>query len=217
MRLTRVRLARLIAAVLLLALTAVLWLFVLQPRQAAIEVTRSDIADAELMQQALIKRDTELRSLLSQAPTVAQEAQDLFAALPRTAQLPELLDQITAAAIDAGIPASDISVINTSIPAPIADIDPETAASASELGVDLGAINIDLSVTGSETEFLTFLENLTTLERAFLVQSTSVSTTRDGGAEQSMTVSGRLFVLQSSLPDLVAAVEELVTRTTQGQ
>jgi len=215
MNLSRVRLARLIVIVFLISIAAVAWLFVLQPRQASIESTRVDIEDAQLMQQTLIKRNAELRALLEVAPGVAEEAQAIFAALPNTAQLPELLDQITAAAINAGIPASDISVINTSIPAPISESDPQAAAAADELGVDLGIITIDLSVSGSDEEFLAFLENLTALDRAFLVESTTISAARDGSTEQTMSVSGRLFVLQSSLPDLVATVEDIVAQATQ--
>jgi len=215
MNLSRVRLARLIVIVLLISIAAVAWLFVLQPRQASIESTRVDIEDAQLMQQTLIKRNAELRALLEVAPGVAEEAQAIFAALPNTAQLPELLDQITAAAINAGIPASDISVINTSIPAPISESDPQAAAAADELGVDLGIITIDLSVSGSDEEFLALLENLTALDRAFLVESTTISAARDGSTEQTMSVSGRLFVLQSSLPDLVATVEDIVAQATQ--
>ena len=215
MNLSRVRLARLIVIVSLISIAAVAWLFVLQPRQASIESTRVDIEDAQLMQQTLIKRNAELRALLEVAPGVAEEAQAIFAALPNTAQLPELLDQITAAAINAGIPASDISVINTSIPAPISESDPQAAAAADELGVDLGIITIDLSVSGSDEEFLAFLENLTALDRAFLVESTTISAARDGSTEQTMSVSGRLFVLQSSLPDLVATVEDIVAQATQ--
>jgi len=215
MNLSRVRLARLIVIVFLISIAAVAWLFVLQPRQASIESTRVDIEDAQLMQQTLIKRNAELRALLEVAPGVAEEAQAIFAALPNTAQLPELLDQITAAAINAGIPASDISVINTSIPAPISESDPQAAAAADELGVDLGIISIDLSVSGSDEEFLAFLENLTALDRAFLVESTTISAARDGSTEQTMSVSGRLFVLQSSLPDLVATVEDIVAQATQ--
>jgi len=215
MNLSRVRLARLIVIVVLISIAAVAWLFVLQPRQASIESTRVDIEDAQLMQQTLIKRNAELRALLEVAPGVAEEAQAIFAALPNTAQLPELLDQITAAAINAGIPASDISVINTSIPAPISESDPQAAAAADELGVDLGIITIDLSVSGSDEEFLAFLENLTALDRAFLVESTTISAARDGSTEQTMSVSGRLFVLQSSLPDLVATVEDIVAQATQ--
>jgi Tfp pilus assembly protein PilO len=199
----------------LISIAAIAWLFVLQPRQASIESTRVDIEDAQLMQQTLIKRSAELRALLEVAPGVAEEAQAIFAALPNTAQLPELLDQITAAAINAGIPASDISVINTSIPAPISESDPQAAAAADELGVDLGIITIDLSVSGSDEEFLAFLENLTALDRAFLVESTTISAARDGSTEQTMSVSGRLFVLQSSLPDLVATVEDIVAQATQ--
>jgi len=215
MNLSRVRLARLIVIVVLISIAAVAWLFVLQPRQASIESTRVDIEDAQLMQQTLIKRNAELRALLEVAPGVAEEAQAIFAALPNTAQLPELLDQITAAAINAGIPASDISVINTSIPAPISESDPQAAAAADELGVDLGIISIDLSVSGSDEEFLAFLANLTALDRAFLVESTTISAARDGSTEQTMSVSGRLFVLQSSLPDLVATVEDIVAQATQ--
>ena len=119
------------------------------------------------------------------------------------------------AAINAGIPASDISVINTSIPTPISEADPRTAALAEELGVDLAVIDIDLSVTGNDDEFLGFLTNLTSLERAFLVQSTSLATSRDNTGNQTLSIAGRLFVLQSSLPDLVATVDELLAEAEQ--
>ena len=210
MNLNRVRLTRLISAVLLLALIAVLWLFVLQPRQNDIAQTESDLFAAQGQQTALVTRTAQLRQLLQQAPEIAADAQALFEAVPQTAELPAILDQITRAATDAGINAENISVINTSIPVPIAEADPAAAQAAEELGVALGSIAVDVSVTGSADELLEFQRNLENLERALIIESVSMSASQDDVAERTMSIAGRLFILRSKLPDLVERVDQLV-------
>lgn len=210
MNLTRVRLTRLISAVVLIALVAALWLFLLQPRQSDIARADSDLLAARDQQTALVARSAELRQLLDQAPDIAASAQALFEAVPQTAELPALLGQITTAATEAGIAAEDVSVINTSIPVPIADADPAAAQAAEELGVSLGSIAIDVSVSGSPDELLSFQSNLENLERALVIESVSVSSAQDPVQGQTMSIAGRLFILRSKLPDLVQRVDELV-------
>lgn len=211
MNLNQVRLTRLLATVLLLALVAVLWLFVLQPQRSAIEQARSDLALAQEQQTRLTTREAQLLQLLDQAPQIAAQAQALFEAVPQTAELPALLGQLSDAATSAGIAAENVSVINTAIPTPIADEDPAAAQAAEELGVALGSIAIDISATGSEAELLEFQQNLENLERALLIESVSMSTAQDDPTNQTMSVAGRLFILRSKLPDLVATVDELLT------
>lgn len=214
MNLTRVRLTRLISAVLLLALVAVLWLFVLQPRQDDLARAEADLLAAQDQQRALTTRSAQLRELLEQAPDIAASAQTLFGAVPQTAELPALLDQITSAASKAGIAAENISVINTSIPVPIREADPAAAQAAEELGVSLGSIAIDVAANGSAEELLAFQRNLENLERALVIESVSVSASRDQAQSQTMSIAGRLFILRSKLPDLVERVDALVAEAS---
>lgn len=214
MNLNRVRLTRLISAVLLVALTAIAWLFVLQPRQGVLAQADADLLAARDQQAALVSRSAQLRQLLAQAPDIAASAQALFEAVPQTAELPALLEQITTAATDAGIAAEDISVINTSIPVPIADADPAAAQAAEELGVSLGSIAVDVSVTGSADELLAFQGNLENLERALVIESVSMSASQDQTQAQTMSIAGRLFILRSKLPDLVERVDALVAEAS---
>lgn len=218
MDLHSVRFARLVAVVALIALAAIAGLFVLMPRFGEVEALRTQTSEAADENLRLRAQERELLTLADEAPQRAAEAQELFAAMPRTADLPEVLTQITGAATAAGIKPGDISVLNTSIPVAVTTEQATAAEAATSLGVNLATIRLDLSVTGNRASLLRFLQNLQNLDRAMLIQSSTITSTSSTtpGAPDSMAVSGTMFVLQSSLPDLVKTAEDLVATARAG-
>jgi hypothetical protein len=78
--------------------------------------------------------------------------------------------------------------------------------------VSIANMDVGVTVAGPRESLLGFLDNLQALDRAFLITSTQVAQTdpTSGGGTESLQVQGRMFVLRSELPDLVAQVETLI-------
>lgn len=214
MRIGRVRLVLIGAVLVVVAASAVLWFTVLSPRLA----TASDLQEqATQMQTANLSLRNQYNQALDQvaaAPEAAAEAQVLFARMPQTAELPTILEQITAAATDAGISPNAVTTLTTGIPAPVTGSG-ETAA-GSGTSINLATMEIGVTAEGTRRQVLDFLDNLQALDRSLLVTSTvdSAVIQAEGGAtgpdQESMQVGGRMFVLETKLPDLVATVEGLI-------
>jgi Tfp pilus assembly protein PilO len=208
-RLSRVTIARAGYILIFVIVAAVVWFGVLAPRIATASALQTQAADIELANLRLLKDLNATRDRLRNAPAAAQQAQELLERMPQTAQLPEVLDQITEAAIDAGIAPNAVSSLSTGIPVPIADptgLPPE---------VQLAQMPVSITATGSAASLYRFLGNLEALDRSLLIASTQIAdaagTTGDGGeAASTLQVSGSMFVLESRLPDLVATVERLL-------
>lgn len=200
---SKVRLTLLFGILIILAVTALGWNFALAPRLQNANDLNAQAEQLELANVQALSQYSRLREQAREIPAAAEEAQALFASMPQEADLPTLLTQITAAADDAGIPASDITVLSTGVPTPI---DP----GAENPSVRLATISLDLTVRGSTREFERLLDNLSGLDRSLLIQSTNLSIPPEGGQDASMQISGTIFVLQSPLSDLVANVERLI-------
>lgn len=215
MKLTRVRIVRLAVILGLVAVTVLGWFFVLSPRLSEVDTITVATNDTDLANLKLMKQQRELLDLAAQAPAKAAAAQKVFAAMPQTADLPEVLNQISQAAVRSGIKPADISVINTSIPLPITAEQAGAADAATSLGLNLATMQIDISVTGDRADLLRFLDALQSMDRAILLASNSLSRVgTTATAQESMTVTGTMFILQSELPDLVKNAATVVADAT---
>jgi len=185
----------------LIAFTAVLWLAVLSPRLAETGALETEAADLQLTQLSLERKKRDLLDLAEALPAAASQAQQVFAQMPQSAQQPKLLRQLTAAATDANIKAADIAVINIGVPQGIEDV-------GGDSGVALATMTVDMTVEGTRDEVGDFLGNLQGLERSLLITAVTMDAAGDKDEDRwTMSVSATLFVLQSALPDLVAAAE----------
>lgn len=219
--LSRVRMVQIGAIVLLAALAAIAWFVVLSPRLAkASEIT----AQVVQLQTANLSLQNQYNKALDQAeaaPEAAAQAQALFAKMPNDAELPAVIDQITAAATDAGIPVNQISTVNTGIPE-TANPQGNDPTAENPTGVQLATMDIGVTAAGTRPQVLAFLDNLQALDRAFLVNATNVTVVPQTPGSptaadnlDTMQVGGPMFVLQSKLPDLVAEVERLIAEAKQ--
>ena len=227
---TRVRATLALGIVLLLGLAAAGWFLVLGPRLATTSDIAVQIEQVEFSNTQLQNRYRQTVEQAANATQAAADAQALFATMPQQADLPAVLLQISEAAQRAGIDARQISVINASVPRSITGDaasggDPASAAGAAAkgLGVELAQLDIDVTVSGSRESLLAFLDNLQGLDRAVLITSTGLMDMQQPGTsspedapkkgqagQQSLDVTGSMFVLQSKLPDIVAAVQSLI-------
>lgn len=203
-----VRVTMLVGIVLLLVLVAVLWLFVLSPRLSTASEINDQAATVATQNQLLQNRYQQALRQAREAPQSAAEAVALFETMPQEADLPAVLDQITAAALDAGLRGTDLISISTSIPQTVVADAATTQPAAG--GIELATIDLQVSAQGRQEDLLVFLDNLRTLDRAALVTSSALTTSAEGG--DSLTVQAQLFVLRSQLPDIVAQVEDLLAQ-----
>lgn len=201
-----VRTATLLGIVGVVALAAAAWFLLLGPRLSEADQVATQVEQADMGNLQLRNRVNQARAQVEQAPAAAAEAQKLFATMPRAAELPTVLRQITEAAQQAGIDPSAIQVISTAVP-----IATGVAAQGAS-GVSIAEMDIGITVSGQRENLLAFLDNLQALDRAFLITATQVAggALNDPGAGESLTMRGTMFVLQSELPDLVAQVEALI-------
>jgi Tfp pilus assembly protein PilO len=216
MSLGRVTVARVVAILIVVAIAAVAWFVVLSPRldrAASVRASATQLQDANLNLSSQYNRSL---TQAKEAPAAAAEAQALFAKMPQTADLPAVLDQITAAATTAGINPNDVSSLTTGIPVPVTATGTDPTAEKTT-GVQLARLDVGVTAEGSREQSLTFLDNLQALDRVLLVTSNQVTSVSqvDGVAaadRETLQVGGSMFVLQSKLPDLVATVNELISQ-----
>lgn len=227
---TRVRTTLILGIVLLLAFAAASWLLVLGPRLATTANLAADTEQTDFATTAMHRRYRQTVEQAATATKAAADAQALFATMPQQAELPEVLRQIIDAAGRAGIDAKQISVINSSVPRaltgdPASGANPESpaGAAATGLGVELAQLDLDVTVAASREALLRFLDELQALDRAVLITSTGLIDLEQAGApspqgesaksvksQQSLDVTASMFVLQSKLPDIVAAVQKVI-------
>lgn len=214
MRIGRVRLTLIGAILVLVAVSAVLWFTVLSPRLATASRLQEQAIQLETANLSLRSQYNQALKQVEAAPEAAAEAQVLFARMPQTAELPAVIDQIAGAATDAGIPRTAITTLTTALPKAIEGTG--QAAAGTPKTIDLATMDVAVTAQGTRQQVLNFLDNLQALDRSLLVTSTvdSALSEADTGAtgppQESMQVSGRMFVLNSELPDLVATVEALI-------
>ena len=222
----RTRNAVLLSGLFLVALAAAGWFLFLSPRLAEADSVRAEASQVEAANLQLQNRYNQTLHQTSSATQAATEAQALFSTMPEEADLPAVLTQISDAAKAAGIKAQDINVISTSVPKDLtADPrkvkDSSSATAAAQQGASLAQMDISLTVNGERPQLLQFLTNLQALDRAVLVTSSELTSTivldKAGNdlKQDSLKVTGSMFVLQSKLPDLVANVQKLLAEAQE--
>lgn len=203
----RVRTVAILGILGVIALAVLAWFLLLSPRLSKADEVATQVEQVETSNLQLRNRVNQARAQVEQAPAAAAEAQELFATMPRAAELPTVLRQITDAAQQAGIGPTAIQVISTTVPVAAGPVAAEGTS-----GVSIANMDIGITVSGTRANLLDFLDNLQALDRAFLITSTQVSAAAQNveGGDESLQVQGSMFVLQSELPDLVAQVEALI-------
>lgn len=222
-KLSKVQVNAIVAWLALGVLTFMLWALVISPRIATAQALKAQTEQVESANINLVKQHQEILAQGEQAPQLAMEAQRLFSRMPQSAQLPAVLRQINAAAAKAGINYRNVQLINATIPESVDQKNPPppassaavSAAAAVDLGVHLATMTIEVTVTGSNAQRLAFLTLLQGLDRGLLITGTSAVADGLKANSGTLTVTGTMFVLESQLPDLVAAAQEIIQKAQQ--
>lgn len=188
---------KLIGALALLAIAGLGWTFVVGPETSALSEARQEVVDTRDQNAVLAAQLAALRKQSEQLTQTRRTARELAELFPPTADQPGLFEQVTAAAVDAGIGADGVTTLSPTPPqvgtadASGSPSDGGTAAGGS--APDLARQSVIVTATGTYEETLRLLENLEDMDRAYLV--TSVSTGDDGQGGYTTTVTGDMFVM----------------------
>lgn len=210
--------AVLLGTLVCVVLLAVGWFFILAPRLTEPTLLQAEAEGVELANITQQRKLADLTRMAEDAPLAAQRVQALLDRMPRQADLPDLFEQITQAALAAGIAPENISTITQSVPVPLDDptlsaVGPlaDALTSAQESRVDVAKLDLTVTVTAPEEQIIDFSRRIESLGRDVLISGLAVSNPSgmpDG--ERSATVTGTTFILESTLPDLVANVDQVL-------
>lgn len=193
-----------------------LWFLVLGPRFDTVAEVRQETADLEIANASLAARNAKMQRQAQELPALARDVETLLAAVPRTADLPVILEEYPQAVLDAGLPIESLVNLSTGLPQVV-----ESEEDAdNDLGLRFATIQTSVDVDGDLSNALQFMDNVQELGRALLISSSTFAitpTSTDGNTGGQLNISGSMFALDSPLPDLITqaqnALESLDAQT----
>ena len=200
-----------------LAIVAVLaggWFLGVAPLLAQASANDTDRASVLALNQAQEAQLAVLADQTKKWESIEKDRAQLQSAIPADPGMPALVGEISSLAAAAGVQITSFSTSDaqllggTPAGAPAADasaapVDASAAAPdaatapAAPAGSGLVAVPVELAASGSTEALLGFLSGLQHGERLVLVSGMNLAGS-DSGAEQSLTVSGYVFVLPAT-------------------
>jgi Tfp pilus assembly protein PilO len=175
-----------IAAVVAVLITALYYVFLLQPKLAEISDTQRQTAQAREEAETLRNRLRVLEQARQNAPETMAKLNALRLLMPSTPDLPGLIRQVQEAADGSGV---DLRSIQPSRPAPLQDA----------TGVE--TINVNIAIVGGFRRIEDLLVRLETLQRIVEVRSISLAPGEQlvpGQIALSTTLTMRLYIVQEN-------------------
>ena len=190
---------KIIGSLTLLLIIAVGWLVVVAPETDELGAVRQQIVDAGDQNRLLAQQLFTLRLQAKDLDSTRATANALAAKFPPTADQPGVFEQVTAAALAAGIGSKDITAL-TPTPPSIGEVDPLTGVQPTGEGDEsLARQTVTLSVEGDYIATQDLLENLEDIPRAFLIDSVTLTTGEvtpgELGISFTTTITGDMFVM----------------------
>jgi Tfp pilus assembly protein PilO len=185
----------------LLAVAAAGWTLVLGPETSTLADTRAQVDAARQQNAVLLQQLSQLKAQEKELDKTRRVATALQAKFPPTADQPGLFQQVTDAAVDAGIGAQGVTTLAPTPPT-IGSATGGVGATAPAAGSGtLASQDVSVAVTGSYDQTQQLLENLEHMPRAFLITSVALAGAADDGTDSfTTTIAGRMFVMPP-IPD----------------
>jgi Tfp pilus assembly protein PilO len=180
----------------LVAVAGLSWVLVLGPETSTLADRRSMIDSAREQNQVLTQQLGQLEKQRTELAKTRRIARALSAKFPPTADQPGLFEEVTAAAVDAGIGPKGVTTLAPTPPviggaAGGVTADPPVAGSG-----QLASQTVSVSVTGTYDQTQQLLENLEQMPRAFLMTSVGLSGSgEDATGAFTTTIAGEMFVM----------------------
>lgn len=193
---------KLVGSLSLLVVAGLGWLLVVGPETDALAQVRAEVTTVRDQNAVLTSQLAVLEQQREGLATTRRDARRLAALFPPTADQPGMFEQVTAAAVDAGIGPQGVTTLTPTPPvlgtadpaAPAAEATTDPAAAPVTGGQLLARQTVTVAVTGTYEETERLLENLEHMRRAYLVTAVSLAGGAEGG-EFTTTITGDMFVM----------------------
>ena len=178
----------------LLVVTAASWLLAVGPETSKLADTRVQVESARQQNDVLVQQLSQLQRQRTEVAATRRTARHLAEKFPPTADQPGLFEEVTAAAVSAGIGPKGVTTLAPSPPViggTASGVPAVPPVGGSGL---LASQTVSVSVTGTYDQTQQLLENLEQMPRAYLINSVSLS---GGGTEATFTttIAGQMFVM----------------------
>lgn len=203
---------KVVGSLALLVVAGLGWVLVVGPETDTLARAREEVTTVRDQNVVLTSQLAVLERQREGLAETRRDARRLAALFPPTADQPGLFEEVTAAAVDAGIGPQGVTTLTPTPPqlgttgdasaaAPAADppadppADPAAdPAAAPAAGALLARQTVTVAVTGTYDETQRLLENLEHMPRAYLVTSVSLASGSEGG-DFTTTITGDMFVM----------------------
>ncbi|MFC7494325.1 MULTISPECIES: type 4a pilus biogenesis protein PilO [unclassified Nocardioides] len=204
---------KVVGALAMVVLAALGWLVAVGPKTDDLAAVREQITTTQDQNALLGLQLAQLRRQQADLDETRKVARKLAKRFPATADQPGLFQQVTAAAVDAGIGPDGVTTL-TPTPPVVGDAalgDGATSDPATPVPAGLARQTVTVSVTGSYDQTRKLLDNLEHMDRAYLVTGLDLAASEVGS--YTTTVTGDMFVMPpvpdpGEVVDLVSATPE---------
>ncbi len=184
---------KVVGGLALLVVAAGSWLAAVGPETGKLADTRAAVQSARDQNDVLTQQLSQLQRQRTELAATRKDERRLTKKFPATADQPGLFEEVTAAAVAAGIGAKGVTTLAPSAPV-IGGTDNGVPAVPPAGGSKLLASQtVTVSVTGTYDQTQALLENLEQMPRAYLINSVSLA----GGEADAYTttIAGQMFVM----------------------
>ena len=186
---------KVIGTVSLLVVAALGWTFVVGPETSELSGRREAITATQEQNLLLSTQLAQLEKQRDELAATRRSAARLAEKFPPTADQPGVFEEITGAAVEAGIGADGVTALVPTPPVIGGSPDPAAPTAPTDTGGGLLARqSVTVSVTGTYDQTQRLLENLERMRRAYLVRTVSVTGDPETGT-YTTTVGGDMFVM----------------------
>ena len=198
-----------VGSLALLVVAGLGWLLVVGPETDALAQAREEISTVRDQNTVLTSQLAALERQREGLAETRRDARRLAELFPPTADQPGMFEEVTTAAVDAGIGPQGVTTLTptppvlgttgteaAAAPAPDPAAAPATdPAAAPAAGAQLLARQtVTVAVTGTYDQTQRLLENLEHMPRAYLVTAVALASGSEGG-EFTTTITGDMFVM----------------------
>jgi len=188
--------SKVVGTLCLLVVVALGWTFVVGPETSALSDTRAQVDSSREQNELLLQQLGQLQQQKTELRKTRKVAEELATQFPPTADQPGLFEQVTAAAVDAGIGPQGVTTLAPTPPVIGAAAGGVTADAPAAGSGSLATQDVSVSVTGTYDQTQRLLENLEHLARAYLITSVGLSGSGDDTTGTFTTsISGQMFVM----------------------
>jgi Tfp pilus assembly protein PilO len=213
---TQARRWSLLAVLLAAAILASGWFLLVSPTRGDASVLREETATAETANVQLRSKLQQLKALAPELPKREAEFAAIRRQIPDNPALPELIRQLNAAA-----DKSSVDLISLAPGTPVAIVTstaPVAAGSAAPVKDELLQVPLTLEMQGSYSQLEDFVGKLEGLRRAMLVTAFTLKSKdeAEGGDTLTLSVTGRVYMVNAGTAQTPAATGATSTTTTGG-